>query len=195
MDDTRTTIAILAAGQARRFGGGKLDQLCAGRPLGGWAVLAAENAGFERRILIVGREKPKFAETLDRWDLVLNEMAEQGLPSSVRCAAYAAQASKRLVVALADMPLITANHLANLRESENILFTAYPDGTRGVPAGFPSSALERLTALCGSAAAAEWGQTISTLAPPSADMLRDVDTPADLAVVDRLLRARLNAGS
>ena len=34
-------IALLAAGGARRFGGGKLDADCAGKPLGRWALDAA----------------------------------------------------------------------------------------------------------------------------------------------------------
>ena len=34
-------IALLAAGGATRFGGGKLDAQCAGKPLGQWALDAA----------------------------------------------------------------------------------------------------------------------------------------------------------
>ena len=37
--------AVLAAGQARRFGGGKLDAPCAGRRLGSWALRAVEHDG------------------------------------------------------------------------------------------------------------------------------------------------------
>lgn len=190
MHDTRPTIALLAAGQARRFGGGKFDQDCAGRPLGAWAALAAERAGFERRILIVGREKPRFADLLQGWELVVNPTPENGLPTSVNCAARAAGASRRLVLALADMPLVTATHLALLRDSKTICFTAYPDGSKGVPAGFPSSAIGSLCTLLRSAADVEWKQPVSTLAPASADLLRDVDTRVELAIAEELLRER-----
>ena len=42
----KPAVAVLAAGLGTRFGGGKLEAMCAGRPLGRWAIEAVEAAGL-----------------------------------------------------------------------------------------------------------------------------------------------------
>ena len=53
-------IAVLAAGSARRFGGGKLDVDCASKPLGRWALDAARTVEGARIAAIVGPAAPHF---------------------------------------------------------------------------------------------------------------------------------------
>ncbi len=190
MGDDGAAIALLAAGQGRRFGGAKLDAECAGRPLGSWAARCAEAAGFARRIVVVGDPPPAFVGDLDGWTVVANPDAASGLSSSVRRAAGSAGASTRLVIALADMPLLRPAHLARLRACAGIAFTAYPDGGRGVPAGFPRRCFDRLAQLRTGAAEAEWGEDAALVAPEHAGDLGDVDRPEDLARVALLLNAR-----
>lgn len=183
-----SAIAILAAGRGVRFGGGKLDSDCAGRPLAHWALEAAQAAGFQRHILVVRPDRPAFASGLTGWEVVENPQAACGLASSVRIAASAAKGYRRLVLALADMPLVTPAHLAALRDEDHVAFTRYPDGSRGVPAGFSADALHLLRQIEGSAAAVDWPLPVTLIAPPSPGTLRDVDTPQDLDEVCEVLR-------
>ena len=47
-------VAVLAAGSATRFGGGKLEAICAGKPLGRWVLDAAEAAGLQPGTIVAG---------------------------------------------------------------------------------------------------------------------------------------------
>jgi len=98
--------------------------------------------------------------------------------------------SERLVIALADMPLVDTAHLTRLRDASGITFTAYPDSGRGVPAAFPQDVLPTLVRLRGRATEADWPQPVSVLDPQPEQMLIDVDTPQDLNLVEELLRQR-----
>lgn len=180
-------VALLAAGQAKRFGGGKLDAPCAGRPLGAWAARAVEDAKFTSRILIVPEKCPDFAQDLAGWHIITNPTADNDLTASVRLAARAATGHARLVILLADMPLVEASHLRALAASDTIAFTAYPDGKRGVPAGFPARHFATLATLSLSAARFDWDGEVSLLHPRRSDSLIDVDTQDDLAQAERLI--------
>ena len=41
-------VAVLAAGRGKRFGGGKLEATCAGKPLGRWVLDAVRKRGWGR---------------------------------------------------------------------------------------------------------------------------------------------------
>lgn len=183
-------IAVLAAGKAQRFGGKKLDRDCAGRPLGSWATLSAERAGFKARFLIVSQEPPDFIKTLDGWVCVTNPYSDSGLASSVRTAVHAARSHDRLVIALADMPLMEPEHLSALGSQPDIAFTKYPDGSRGVPAGFPAYCFDRLIGIDTGAAQVNWDPHAVTLVPAHSDSLIDVDTQEGLVAVSRLFAKR-----
>lgn len=190
MPDAGVAVALLAAGRGERFGGGKLDALCAGKPLGAWAAEALRDAKFAHHIVVAPEDCPAFAKNLEGWNIVTNHAAKEGLAGSVRIAAKAARGFSRLVIALADMPLVDAHHLRTLGMAEGIMFTAYPDGRRGVPAGFPARCFEALANVTGSPARFDWGEEIATLRPSSDHCIMDVDTPVDLAKVEALLAAR-----
>lgn len=190
MTERGVLVALLAAGQATRFGGGKLDADCGGKPLGMWAVEAAEEVQFATRMIVVPGHIPAFANDLKGWRLTLNPAPDEGLAGSVRIAAREARGYARLVVALADMPLIEAAHLRAIANSDTIAFTAYPEGRRGVPAGFPARCFETLADLTGSAAQQDWDENVTLLAPASSAALIDVDTPEDLSRVESLLAAK-----
>lgn len=190
MPSADVAIAVLAAGKARRFGCTKLDRICAGRPLGSWATDAAEQAGFAARYIIVGKEPPAFAKILDGWTCVFNPFAESGLASSIRSAVQAARHHHRLVIALADMPLIEPEHLSALGLPTEIAFTAYPDGSRGVPAAFPAHCFDRLMQIDTGAAQADWGIQVITIKPPCPDSLIDVDTEESLVIASGVLARR-----
>lgn len=190
MPDAGVAVALLAAGRAERFGGGKLDAICAGKPLGSWAAKAIEDAKFAFRIIVVPEVRPTFAKNLRGWRLVTNYAVEDGLAGSVRLAAGAAQGFSRLIIALADMPLVDVAHLRALAAMDDIAFSAYPDGSRGVPAGFPACRFEALARLTHSPAKIDWGEEIAMVRPPALHSLIDVDTPSDLARAQALLGTR-----
>lgn len=197
--DTRTTArmpaetclpAVLAAGQASRFGGGKLDAACAGQPLGKWALDRVAEAGMGPGVIVAGRDVPRFAEAASDWAVLTNPEADRGLGTSVAVAASAAQvAGCGLLVLLADMPLVSADLLQRLVKSGGLSATVHPDGEVGVPAFIPHALLGEFTALSGDRGAGGLLKANPSLRriTPRASELVDVDTPVQLAEVAKLL--------
>jgi molybdenum cofactor cytidylyltransferase len=188
MPEPAPLVAVLAAGGASRFGGGKLDALLADKPVGQWVLDAVIAAGLTPGVIVVGGDAPVFA-TACRWRLIVNPDAAQGLGTSLAQAALAAQ-GRPLLVLLADMPLIDPEHLRALVASSGSAATRYPSGKAGVPALIGPALLPELAALSGDAGA---GGLLSaragvTLVEPPEGMLLDIDRPDDLARAKALLK-------
>lgn len=196
MLDPSIAIAVLAAGRARRFGAPKLDAPCAGKALGDWVLDAAEQAGFAQRLIIVPPEQPCFLTSRRGWRTIENRQPDEGLASSIRHAVEAATDANRLVIVLADMPLVDAAHLRALATARGVVFTAYPEGGSGVPAAFPSTAFAALARLSGQeGAATAFAKTVTSQhISIGATMLTDVDTPEDLARVEKMLSNKVLRG-
>lgn len=185
-------VAVLAAGSARRFGGGKLDAACAGKPLGRWALDAVAGAGLPAGLVITAGQAA-FAEGAG-WELLANPAADQGLGTSLALAARTAleRDARALLVLLADMPLVDPAFLARLAAAAPPAATAYPDRDIGVPALIGRAQLPALATLTGDRGAGALlalMDGLTVLEPPDG-MVRDVDRPQDLAAVERQLRAR-----
>ena len=189
MGDGGPTIALLAAGRAHRFGGGKLDEDLGGKPVGLWAAETAEAAGFARRVVITPPTPPSFIARLKDWQLVINADATSGMASSIRMAARAAAGSERLVIVLADMPFIEAPHLTRLAQGRGVAFTLYEGGSRGAPAAFPAQVYPGLASLADgqSPAALDWSAMVELVEPRFRDSLMDIDTTSDLALASDML--------
>ena len=179
-------VAVLAAGLGTRFGGNKLEAICAGKPLGRWAIDAVEAAGLGRGMIVTGPEGVSFA---DGWAKLANPAPEDGLGSSLALAARLALMSgeEALLVLLADMPLVTTAHLHELVALTAPAATRYPKGHAGVPALLDRELMELAAKLSGDHGAGPLLKEATLLDAP-AEMLRDVDTPEDLASVERVLR-------
>lgn len=135
MAEHQPIVAVLAAGMARRFGGGKLDADLAGKPLGCWALDVVEAVGLTRRFIVTGPYAPQFAEDAAGWGRIVNPDPEQGLSASVNAArAQAIYAEADLMLLLADMPLVEPGHLRSLLETKGSSATRYSDVRLGVPA-------------------------------------------------------------
>lgn len=192
--DGTPLVAVLAAGRGSRFGGGKLDAPCGGRPLGSWTLDAVVEAGLPPGLIVTQSETPKFAREAKGWTILPNAQSETGLASSLACAARHALAKRApaLLVLLADMPLVPGQFLRDLAEAGAPAATTYPGGRPGVPALLPAYLFERLASLKGDRGAtsllATDPDTRWLAAEP--DWLLDVDTPEELIEADRLLRAR-----
>lgn len=185
--------AMLAAGGAARFGGGKLARTLADKPLWQWAANTAEAAGFVQRICIVREGWGPARDLQGRgWSVVANPDADTGIASSIKLACNGAAACQRLVIALADMPFVTSDHLRTLALSEGVAFTRYPSGHIGVPAAFPHDAFRKLAMLEGDrgAASLDWDARLIAITPASPDTLIDVDTPGDLNHARAMLAGR-----
>lgn len=135
MADEQPLVAVLAAGRASRFGGGKLDADLAGRPVGRWVLDAVESAGLTHRFIVTGPDAPQFATSATGWQVIVNPQPERGLSGSVDAARRQAMAQQAdLMLVLADMPLIEPGHLQELVATPGSTATRYPDGRLGVPA-------------------------------------------------------------
>lgn len=193
MPEDQPLVAVLAAGLASRFGGGKLDADLGGKPLGQWALDAVVAAGLEPGLIVVGPQVPAFADAAHGWALLPNTAPEAGLGTSVALAVREAEAlDLDVLLLLADMPLLDPAHLKRLRQSAANAATAWPDGRLGVPALICRKDLCGFRDLAGERGAgpllAKLHDLETVSAPPG--MLADVDRPEDLAQVQRLLEAR-----
>ncbi|HEU4651477.1 MAG TPA: nucleotidyltransferase family protein [Croceibacterium sp.] len=178
-------VAVLAAGRGTRFGGNKLEAMCAGKPLGRWVLDAAEDARLGPGLIVTDPMGVTFAED---WTVLVNPHPERGLASSLALAAQRAldDGAPALLVLLADMPLVTPDYLRRLAAAAAPAATRQLDGHAGVPALLDRALLEKALELDGDRGAASLLADASPLDPPHG-MLRDVDTQEDLANVERSL--------
>lgn len=189
----RLLIALLAAGLATRFGGGKLDAPCAGKPLGQWALDAVAAAGLSPGIIITNPGPPLFAQQAKDWRICTNPAPERGLSSSLALVGAQALAHgfDTALVLLGDMPLVTPEHLQALCRAAPSA-TDYGHNRPGVPALLTRDLLEACAALEGDRGA---GPLLSAhknlqLVPANTALLLDVDRPEDLALAERYLREK-----
>lgn len=187
------TIAILAAGSAERFGGGKLDAELGSWPLGNYALDAALDCELGRPLIVAGDPPPLFAGEADRrWRgrLLTNPDPARGLASSVAIAAHAAvdAGSEKLLLMLADMPHVSTATLLDLVAAcgpKTPAAVLHEAGHPGIPACFPRDYFEALRQLKGDKGAGDLLRRAKHLAlveVPHSE-LADVDTPEDLAAL------------
>jgi molybdenum cofactor cytidylyltransferase len=181
-------VAVLAAGLSTRFGGNKLETKCLGKPVGRWVLDAVQDAGVGPGIIVTGPKGVSFANRW--WTPLVNPRPEDGLGSSLAIAArhaIAADAST-LMVLLADMPLIFPTFVKVLAMSAAPAAMYYPDGHLGVPALLDRELIDMAAQLSGDKGLGPLLQGATPMAGES--LLRDVDTPEDLAEVERFLTIR-----
>jgi molybdenum cofactor cytidylyltransferase len=186
MPDSAPLVAVLAAGAGSRFGGGKLDAMLAGQRVGQWVLDAVAAAGLPPGVIVVPGHTPAFAIE-SGWPALTNVCASDGIGTSIALAASAAlRQGRRLLVLLADMPLVSPDHLAALL-AHPAAATLYPDGKAGVPALVGPDLLPLLAELDGHAGAGPLLARYPRVAVPEA-MLLDIDRPDDLARAEALLK-------
>ncbi len=179
-------IALLAAGSARRFGGGKLDARLGNRALGEWSLATARTTGFDVAV-VVGPTIPAFVRDTpapQQTHLIDNPLAAAGMGTSVAAAARAAIAGGHsgLIIMLADMPFVTQDRLVDMADPDHARFARHPGCIAGPPAWIPSRFLSCLVGLTGEAGARSVldAGDIQLIDWP-ADQLIDIDTPQALA--------------
>jgi len=181
-------IAILGAGKASRFGGGKVLAPCGGKPLGQWALETALQTGLPVD-WIAGESAPDF--TQGRCIITHNPRAAEGIGTSVALAAELARESgaDALLIMLADMPLVSPALLARLLAAQAPAAICHADGRAGVPALIPAAAFPALAALTGDRGAGPVLKSLPGLTLIDCDpaLLLDVDSPGDLVEAARRL--------
>ena len=178
---------LLAAGSASRFGSDKLRHpLLHGVSI---AVQALRNLATEVDE-VVAVVKPGDAALFsgEKCKVVLCERAHEGMGASLACAVRGAGKREAYIVALADMPFIRRTSIAAVRqalEGGAVLAAPYFRARRGHPVGIAGEFYEQLIALGGDEGARQLlaANERKLVKIPIGDpgVVRDIDTPADLA--------------
>ncbi len=196
MNTAQGGLLLLASGSSTRFGSDKrLALLPDGRHVL-CATLAAVSAAFDdwRIVLRAGRDAQLPRQlAIDPQRVLFSEHAVDGMGAALADAARAMPIDwPHVFVALADMPWLRLETLLDLRERAHALDAAGSDwilrprhdGRWGHPVGFSKGFHAALAALAG-----DGGARAVVAAHPDAvhnhdcqhdDVVRDVDTPADL---------------
>ncbi len=179
-------IALLAAGSSRRFGDeDKLATDLDGRMLGLHASDALVELPSAHRWVIVSSADHLCANGWREagFDLAVNPEAAKGMGTSVALAAQLAQdaGAGTLLIALADMPFVTAKHFQALaaRVSKDALLASHNGEAPTPPALFGSDHLTALSQLDGDRGAGHLLREAEIVPCPPAQ-LADIDVPADL---------------
>ncbi len=181
-----TALILLAAGRSQRFGDAdKLAQLFLHKPVAFHVVTALEAIPFLARIAVIDGTKLDFGSR--GFDVIVNEDPSAGMSRSVQLGLRAARAAgaKGVVIALADMPRITAAHIYRLLDTahDDDAVVASSDGTKPCPpAVFGRGRFDFLESLEGDAGARDLVRAGRHVVTAPAELI-DIDTPEDL---DRL---------
>ncbi len=180
---------LLAAGSSRRFGAmDKLAQPFRGALLGQHAAAAIPvDRVVDAGAWVIAPSLGHPCEPVWRkagFDVVVNQLADEGMGTSVSLAARVAAKTKldAILIALADMPLVPRTHFSALfdRFTGPADIIASAGGQSSMPpAIFGKDHFGALAALQGDQGARQLlahGQSI----PCPAEWLIDIDTPADL---------------
>lgn len=190
MDYADIVLAVLAAGQAKRFGSAKLEQVLGREPLG--CVTAARLAplDFAGRIAIVGGTHAALAIrfTALGYTTIVNDNPRAGLSRSLMLSVQAVRetSAKALLICLADMPNINVAHVEHIcKHAAPDQITASSCGALiSPPALFPRKYWSQLLSLSGDSGARHMLAS-ARLVPADAWTLRDIDTQDDYAEISR----------
>ncbi|WP_435416878.1 NTP transferase domain-containing protein [Parerythrobacter aurantius] len=174
-------VAVLAAGQSRRFG--EADKLAApfrGGLLGHHVCATLGPLPFAHRWIIAADDShPCVPEwRAQGFAVEINDHATSGIGSSVAVAARLARQAgvAALLVALADMPLVPASHFADLLEqaAPDALLASHNGVSPTPPALFGSTFFDELAQASGDAGARGL-LAGAAIVPCDPDVLVDID--------------------
>lgn len=178
----RTLLALLAAGHSRRFGSSKLDEELWGKPLGRHPADALARIPFLARIAVIGDARLDYAAL--GFAVLPNTDPARDQSSSLRLAAEFAIAAEAdaLLIALADMPCVTAAHVRRLllaAGGREAVVASTDGGAPKPPALFGWTRFAELLTITGDSGARDLIRG-GALVRCSAAELVDVDTTDDL---------------
>ncbi|RDE05395.1 nucleotidyltransferase family protein [Sphingomonas aracearum] len=189
----RTVLLLLAAGKSERFGdvGSKLTTEFLGKPLGLHVAVALEDLPFLARLAVVADEALDYGA--HRFETLRNADPARDMASSVRRGITRARelGADAVVIALADMPRVTAAHIQRLFDASNggDSVIASSDGVSPKPpALFGRDRFEFLLGLTGDSGARDMVAAGRHVVTAPAELI-DVDTPEELQRLQELVRA------
>jgi molybdenum cofactor cytidylyltransferase len=189
LDVQQVALVLLAAGRSVRFNDGdKLAERFLDKPLAYHVVTALENMPFLTRIAVVWDTALDFAPL--GYQVVENPDPSAGMARSICHGAAAARdaGAEAVLVALADMPRVTAAHIYRMLDAARTpdAVVASSDGVRpGMPALARSGRFEELMRLDGDAGARAMILAGHHVIASPAELV-DVDTQSDLSELRKL---------
>ncbi|WP_066801601.1 nucleotidyltransferase family protein [Sphingomonas soli] len=182
VEPEQVALVLLAAGHSRRFDGDKLGEPFLDKPLAYHVVTALEKLPFHARIAIVADTALDFAGR--GYAVIENPDPSLG---QARSLSYGVARARELgcdyvLVALADMPRVTAAHVMRLLDAANGPGTivASSDGTRPMPpALFGKGLYDELLALDGDEGGRQLIKRGKHVVTSPAELV-DIDTREDL---------------
>lgn len=189
----QTILVLLAAGRSTRFGdGNKLDEDFLGRPLGLHVAVALEDMPFQERIVV--RDDCGIDYAAHGYRVMQNPDAAQGMASSLRIGVACAKehGAAAVLVALADMPRVTAAHIYRMFDASDGLgsVVASSDGNDAKPpALFGRDRFDALLALTGAMGARDMIKAGRHVVTSDTELI-DIDTPADLERLRALVSSK-----
>ena len=196
---------VLAAGRGERLGGNKALLDLGGRPAICRIIHAAAGAGLGRPVIVLGHAAERVRAMIDAEAqevavrCVVNPAPDRGQTSSVQCgiASLAAGAAAALVWPV-DHPLVTSDDVASLVTAAGAhpaaaVILPVHGGRAGHPVLIRRALFPAVLALAPGATLRDLlrGERERTVfvERPTDRVLRDLDTPADLAAARHLLAA------
>jgi molybdenum cofactor cytidylyltransferase len=188
-----TVLVLLAAGVSARYGdvGSKLDEEFLGHPLGVHVAVTLEALPFLERIAVVRSCKINYGAHGFR--LLRNNAPGAGIATSIGLGVAAAKerGAEAVLLALADMPRITAAHIHRLFDASREMDTvvASSDGVdASPPALFGRDRFDFLLSLEGDEGARDLVRSGRHVVTSPAELI-DIDTPEQLAALRALVHA------
>jgi molybdenum cofactor cytidylyltransferase len=189
-----TVLVLLAAGRSERFGdvGSKLAQPFLTRALGLHVAVALEDIPFRERIAVVAVDCP-LDYAAHGFTVLTNEDPDRDMASSVRLGVECAKAhdAAAVMIALADMPRVTATHIYHLMEAADAddAVVASSDGVAPrPPALFGRGRFDELLAITGDQGARDMIAAGRHVVANAAELI-DVDTVEELEQLRRSVHA------
>ncbi|ONF96151.1 nucleotidyltransferase family protein [Sphingomonas jeddahensis] len=183
-----TILVLLAAGKSARFEGhrSKLDEPLDGVPLGLHAAQTLASVPFRRRVAIVSRCRIDY--TAHGFHTVENDDSVGDMASSLRLGVADAQKhdAAAILVALADMPRVTAAHVRRLLDTaqgpDAVVASTSPNAPPRPPAVFGRHLFAPLLSLTGDHGARDLIRTAGHVEAPASELV-DIDTRDDLGAL------------
>jgi molybdenum cofactor cytidylyltransferase len=184
---------VLAAGEGRRYGGGKLVAELCGRPLLEHAIEAVLGVpAIERVVVVLGADADEIRRTVDLGgvETVVCDRWDEGIAASLRTGVDALADSDAVVIVLGDQPFITSRAVAAIAaqvDAQQEAARAVYEGRPGHPVLIKRSLYDAVRSLRGDSGARAVIERAGVREVECAHLGRpdDVDTAEDLEAARR----------